>query len=1363
MSPPLSVSPEAAFIAASAASQIVTNDHDSHADTWYDQQGIEPSGETALVSPAALTLVNSFLDQLLFNFLSISGSTTLTSLRPAVSEVLKPKLAKDAINLADEELREYLGGGDDDTLLQQNGGATKDWDLELVWKRTRLRCMVYSSLGDMEEEDEDYYMEREHLEGGDEKLGETVSPAVAIFLTSILEFMGEQALVVAGQAAYHRMRAKYEKELREGGRSPVDVADRIVVEDLDMERVALDRTLGRLWRAWKKRIRSPGFGSMDQTQRPYSRDSNKASQFNHLRQRSSAESAVPQVVQEKTDEAEAEPSPESVSGEKELVQEEPETEPVEEYLLAASIPLPERENDVAEIEVPGLTYYSDEEESEYEAEEESGPLRPKSLMIFPQTNSADLPTPTTSQPHTPTFAPRKRSNSLPTPAASPYTSPRRRVKIVPVAAQLAETAQDSEKPEQQEIAKPDQTAANSQELTSENMETIEQNVTEEKPKRISTGPIATIVTGAAAVGTAAVAGLKAIAQGSTVQTEVESDEEDAGEIEDFVEEPEILTSSRISISGRSSSPAASDHGKTLTIQPTHPARSGSVHSLRLVDVTSPRSPTTRSRGSSIHELESAPNGRPLSLSRTSSLNTPPIVEEEHKVEDMKLPLRSPVAHSSISRSYTAESISEAEEMLEEPSESRTPTPPIAVSAPTPKAKRSASPREHVQVDTPMEQPQPIFGSAVRERYSPPQSPAKTKVTILSSSTSNGTFFMDDKPEPPVKPVQWAQPPAPAPTLPERNVSRQVNGKAYSPPQSHVQSMGNVSVDRTRESPEYSRPSQDQSTMRQLHTSGSSTASSTNKVKPVRASHESSRPEEVARNFEELIQSDQTIQYTLTPENMRDFDNSTSSPIMPVRSRKSEDARNGNRSRSSSVNRPAEIKRSTSVSRPTGLNSHPVSDSPSSGRLAGPVPRAPPVSMQNRNRGSGPQARDARVPRESLADFAEFIRATGPPGESGPAAYGRGASAVRNASGPIPVTAKTSIDSGRASTATNPNRHRYEAREPVVNNRDDNSDLIDFIRRGPPSAHNPRIPRTVAPFRTTMDSDQLQGAVGGKAVDAMLPDIRHSQASTNVTDMSMPSVQSSINSQSALLGSSSSRNKPLPQQSKNQFDDDDMLPKRKQRRVRDPYAIDFSDEEEDDLFEETPRRKAPPKEESLIDFLKNAPPPPETSPVPFNIQQAQAQNAPLPKKKASASSLIARFGRTNSSHGKAPGSPTTIRGMMDFRSSSSRSGSISNGRHVPIQANAPPVRNQYGGGNYGATSGGVSGMNSSSMGGRVPMKKFQARDATPMPSRETSDLAEFLRNSEPPPSMTASPYGGSADQDTNGFAKVFARRKKASFA
>ncbi len=93
LSPPSLVSPDPAFIAASAASQIVTNDHDSQADAWFDQHGIEPSGETALVAPPALRLVNRFLDQLLFNFLSVSRSTSLASLRPAVAEVFKRNVA----------------------------------------------------------------------------------------------------------------------------------------------------------------------------------------------------------------------------------------------------------------------------------------------------------------------------------------------------------------------------------------------------------------------------------------------------------------------------------------------------------------------------------------------------------------------------------------------------------------------------------------------------------------------------------------------------------------------------------------------------------------------------------------------------------------------------------------------------------------------------------------------------------------------------------------------------------------------------------------------------------------------------------------------------------------------------------------------------------------------------------------------------------------------------------------------------------------------------------------------------------------------------------------------------------------------
>ncbi|KAK3328520.1 hypothetical protein B0T19DRAFT_449961 [Cercophora scortea] len=1346
MSPPLSVSPEAAFIAASAASQIVTNDHDSHADSWYDQHGIEPSGETALVSPGALQLVNSFLDQLLFNFLCTSRSTTLSSLRPAVSEVLKPKLAKDAINQADEELREYLGGDDEDlNQAPQAPGSPTDWDLELVWKRTRLRCMVYSSLGDMEEEDEDYHTEKEHLDTGLDRLSELVSPAVAIFLTSILEFMGEQALIVAGQAAYHRMRAKYEKELKEGARSPVDVADKIIVEELDMERVALDRTLGRLWRAWKKKIRTPGIGFMDNgLARSYSRDSMRGT-YGHLRSPSiTAEPFVPATVQE--------PATELDLGEGETEKDNvDQVDPV-------AIPLPLGANDVDEIEVPGLVSYSDDESDQEEAEEESKPARPKSFIL--------LSTAKAHEPPTPVWVARKRSNSLPTPAATPYDSPAKR--------QRADQATHAEA-----------------------------NGALETASSISAGSDALDRVKTAESGTSILSPVSS----NDASAEADEDEiDDADEI--FIEEPRILTSSRVSISGlsisgRSSSPSISDHGRPGAITTnfaSRPVRSSSVHSARLIDVTGPRSPITTARGSPVDPSESIRQG---SLSRNSSVRSVPIVEDR--------PLRLPETASTarLSGGYgtksglaASESISEAEESNSVDDEispvssagtGLAVTPEPVSSANRYKQKRPGlpSPRLDLGPSTPTSSVKPI-----------------TKVTILSSTAASGTFFIDDKPDVPRRsPVQNRYQPTTPPIVPDRSPSRQA--LAISPTQTQPSTIGLVSVER----PRTNSPSEPSSAVvRSQHSSASSPTTSTHKLKPVRTSEEGSQSRaDVARNFEELIQSDQTIQYTLTPEGMRDIDSVSlstrslvsGSPVLPVKARKSEDARqNGDRSRSSSIARPNDLKRSGSVARSTVASVRPIVDQRSSNnsnssssttisKQPGAVPRSTNATAP-KSRPNAPQARDARMPRESLADFADFIRSTGPDGSAvAPPLRASGPSAVRNPTGPVPVSmsaSKSSIDSGRASTSrtSTTNRVRLQARDAAVDYKDDNSDLIDFIRRGPPSsAGNPRIPRTVAPFRTTMDSDQMSGAVGGKAVDAQLneAEIRSSQASTTITDYSMPSAQSSINSQSALLG----RNKPLPGSNSNgtmntrpgagAFDSDMPMPVRKTRRVRDPYAIDFSDEEqsdEDDVAPK-PKQRVQTQEESLIDFLNNVPPPP--SPVTRPILQPQN----LPKKKASAPSLMARFTRRDSTRVAPPPSSSGVssqspREVPHSRGMSARSGGSKG--YIPLQVNMPPGVDKYapgpgissrpaapmGGmpsGKAAAMMGGVPPMNS----GRVPMKKYQAREAVSVPSRETSDLADFFKNSEPPAEFapTAQFVLPTSPNESSGFSRVFGRRRKASIA
>lgn len=492
-----------------------------------------------------------------------------------------------------------------------------------------------------------------------------------------------------------------------------------------------------------------------------------------------------------------------------------------------------------------------------------------------------------------------------------------------------------------------------------------------------------------------------------------------------------------------------------------------------------------------------------------------------------------------------------------------------------------------------------------------------------------------------------------------------------------------------------------------------------------------------------------------------------SPVVSIKPRKSEEARrNGSRPRSSSVPRN-DARSPASAPRSSGSGSHSITDgqqpnrnfTPSAGKHGGVVPRSiPPVPSKPRAT-NGPQARDARLARESIAEFAEFIRSTGPAGASAASSNGPPRSRRERNQGSI---SNSSIDTGRVSTTSNPNRPKLQPRGAAVDHKDDNSDLIDFIRRGPPSgAGNPRIPRSVAPFRTTADSDQLSVAIGGRAVDAQLrdSDVAGSRASTHATDSSVPpSVQSSINSHSALL----SRNKSMPFDAGN---GDMPMPKRKTRRVRDPYAIDLTDEEleDDDEFTPLPNKRAQTQEESLIDFLNNYAPPPEPTVQPFNV--SQSRNTMQPKKKASASSLMARFTRRDSNQSSAIGSSVSASSKMaESRAISSRA-SAPKGGHIPIQVNIPETTNAYAHpvrtSSKAATMMG-DGPGASPVGRRVPMKKFEPREATSVSSRTTSDLAEFLKQSGPPAGAgpIASQFPDPAERDdANGISKVFGRRKK----
>ncbi|GAB7358726.1 hypothetical protein MBLNU230_g3955t1 [Neophaeotheca triangularis] len=391
---PTNIRPTPAYVAKSGAQQVVS-EHRMLTSQWEsDEEDYTFGKQDMAFSEPALALVNAFLDQLLYSFLSQSRSTSLSTLRPAVAEVLKQRLAREAIASAEEELQEMLEGGEDeeeDTNNNANGGKdgnyNRAWDLELVWKRTRLRVMVYMRLGEMEDDDEERYVKEEELfQDAERRFSHSnglVSWAAAIFLTSILEYVAEQTLQTAGKAADSRA----QRHVRAGSANTLQANGQTctTVEEYDVEKVALSPTLGRLWRTWRKALRNnnaaAGGTHSRRTLRTPSRDNLLSSSTGRVRNESlgapiGGESTVGSVADEEL----PRPRWDSVStaggmGAPLSTTEDPDVPDVQhpEYVLAANIPLPmgERERDVDEIEVPGLATHSDESEADIMPEPKS--------------------------------------------------------------------------------------------------------------------------------------------------------------------------------------------------------------------------------------------------------------------------------------------------------------------------------------------------------------------------------------------------------------------------------------------------------------------------------------------------------------------------------------------------------------------------------------------------------------------------------------------------------------------------------------------------------------------------------------------------------------------------------------------------------------------------------------------------------------------------------------------------------------------------------------------------------------------------------------------------------------------------------
>ena len=436
------------------------------------------------------------------------------------------------------------------------------------------------------------------------------------------------------------------------------------------------------------------------------------------------------------------------------------------------------------------------------------------------------------------------------------------------------------------------------------------------------------------------------------------------------------------------------------------------------------------------------------------------------------------------------------------------------------------------------------------------------------------------------------------------------------------------------------------------------------------------------------------------------------------------------------------------------------------------------------RGPQPVARDARIETENIRDFADFIRSTGPeqtkslpkPPVTRPTSGSRPQSAINGVR--LPRTSQPAVPRtvGKTTSGLNPivaplnsenkpikkGGPRLQARDATISRSDETSDLIDFIRQGPPGERNDGnhgIPHTGAPFRNTMESDGMRH-LNGKAKDT------NSLASTQDSSFTK-SLHSSANSRTGLLESSSRQapkayTQPVAEKRPARYEDP-VQPVRKQRRIRDPYAIDFDSDGDDESYTPTPQ----PTEESLLDFLNSVPPPQASnSPPAIDVSRSMTRK--------NSTSVRSRFTRSGSSS-------TAIKNVTAKPLPQSATSTMPSSQRMKNEAARSPV---YGGlhedsphltqkphsrfDTYTPTAPTYAVPMDRPQGAipKGPGRPIQARPAARDDMDSMRDLADFLKNSGPPepPVVTGAgrAYGRSGlpeKEEGGSFSRMFSRRKR----
>ena len=1242
---PTNINPQPAYVAPFGASQVVSENQSSNRRQSSDEEDdFKQNKDDVQFSEPALALVNAFLDQLLFSFLATARSTSLLALRPAVTEVLKHRLAKEAIASAEEELSELLAGGDDEEEMDSKQKQVEDsrkWDLELVWKRTRLRVMVYMRLGELEDEDEQRYVKEEELFHGSERRfsqsSGLVSWAAAIFLTSVLEYVAEQTLQVSGQAAYTR--ARRQSRAQRLAATHARTHENLVVEDHDVEKVALNSTLGRLWRTWRKALRnnaapsSPTHRSTPSLTR-LSRDnmvsalSQRRSSFGTVDEGSVVNESRPRSIDQKDDLTEMgfpehvlaaniplpignstrdideivipglASDPEDDSEEKEVSD-----DPYPAHELGSLVPLPmtDDKRDVDEIEVPGLARDPDVDDDDTESYvwvTSKDAIRRNSFAGgMPIRTTEGLPTPENSNPSSPTGTAmshigRQRSMSLPTPTRTPLSNEELEQKVV---------AED----------------VSEEEVVPEASPPAVEGAQDEK-----SGTAFPWMAGGAVAATAAT--VSAWAMG---RKPAEVDE--PAKPKDSTRNLPVPTAQSVTSKGLGGLIQSASHEDVLGDE-GEGARSNGVLDIK-------KDTSQQSLALSDKDIEELDKRKSLidikSMMVVNGASGPGSGQESPQKPQSPM---QPALGTPDALDNREAGVSEEEGPDDAIGVARTADVPAAVA---PRGTESSTPDEEaLGARGPSNRPARLILDESSSRTLENQGQPLTPRTLQRQ-------FLDLTSETEVPESQSEQNRSPSKSTRRASLA---NGAQQSPSvaasphrQSLTASVEKKGSGKHKQQQSSESPVQDHPVIQRM---ASLTGKEPKSPRSPRLVNESEQMPPLTsasirgpEDFDMFVQGIDTLKYTLTPETARYDPVGKLTFLDGART----DCKQGpsDATYGKSGGKPVEMDATSTrtgrslIPKQTGATAvEEEEDFRSSKRRSISRPSATNYSA---HRKSGLMAREPRVLTESTRDFADFIRSTGPKKDatlypilpnasttslqSLRSAHIQGASASRSSSPgadrararpsgedtavppvpPVPSRSRTTLQPRGATTVSG-----------------GSAELIDFIRSGPDEAGKHRISRTVAPFRNTMDSDQLRD-FGDRLSTERNTDLSVKPSASSfqsASSMRSSSLRTSANSRSALLGGPtpsshttqpaySGRAQKLSGSTKNSEEND-----RKRYRNKDPYAMyDMDDDDDDDLLTSLPKTTR--KEESLLDFLSNTEPPTSAAPLQplINPNSTQARN------------------------------------------------------------------------------------------------------------------------------------------------------------